>query len=138
MDVPMRLAAATFRISERLARSLACGATGAAMMPPSMAGEGDACPRNHGARVPRWQPSRLPARADSCDFRCDAGVAGGRWPTLGPCRRCPMPVSPPSGAEGRGFESRLAHPPDDEVRTGEVGRLLTGGCAFRDRRVQHR
>src|SRR5438105_12443098 len=87
MDVPMRLAAATFRISERLARSLACGATGAAMMPPSIAGEGDACPRNHGARVPRWQPSRLPARADSCDFRCDAGVAGGRWPTLGPCRR---------------------------------------------------
>src|SRR5947207_2724396 len=37
MDVPMRLAAATFRISERLARSSARGATGATRMPPSLA-----------------------------------------------------------------------------------------------------
>src|SRR5205809_671569 len=34
MDVPMRLAAATFRISGRLARSLARGATGASLCLP--------------------------------------------------------------------------------------------------------
>src|SRR2546430_17475296 len=53
----MRLAAATLTISERLARSLSRGATGAAMMPPSMAGGGGAGRGNHDARVAGWQPS---------------------------------------------------------------------------------
>src|SRR5438094_10545735 len=30
-------------------------------------------------------------------------------PPTGPSKQCPMPVSPPSGAEGPAFESRLAH-----------------------------
>src|SRR5256885_11184984 len=45
MDVPMRLAAATLRISERFSRSLGRWTAGATMMPPWIAGRGTRAPK---------------------------------------------------------------------------------------------
>jgi len=52
-------------------------------------------------------------RGNSCDFSRDEGVGGRHWPALTHWKRVGgrwlPPASSPSGAEGRGFESRLAH-----------------------------
>src|SRR3989440_2328702 len=77
MDVPMRLAAATFRISERPSRSLSREATGAAMMPPFW-GWGDARPQDDGARVPGWQPSGV-ARDSSAFPRSRLDFPPAEW-----------------------------------------------------------